>query len=123
MQSSSRILFTLFLGGVFAPSVAFAHAEVVSSVPAENGPLAAGAKEIALTFDEDVKPVSCKLADEAGKDAAMIGKPAAKGATLHVPLNGALPVGKYNLTCRVVGPDSHAVNGSLKFVVNAGASP
>ncbi len=102
---------------VVCPGAALAHAWLESSVPAANGTLAPDSKEITLTFDEDVKPVSCKLIDGAGKEAAVLGKAHAAGETLHVPLVGRPMPGKYSLTCRVVGPDTHAVNGALNFVV------
>ena len=101
------------------PGLAMAHAWLESSVPAANGTLAPTAKEITLTFDEDVKPVSCKMANEAGKDASAFGKLSAEGVTLHVPLTARPAAGKYKLTCRVVGPDTHAVNGTLDFVVGS----
>lgn len=96
---------------------ALAHAWLESSVPAANGALAPDSKEITLTFDEVVKPVSCKLTDSAGKEAAVLGKASASGETLHVPLTARPAPGKYSLTCRVVGPDTHAVNGALSFIV------
>lgn len=111
-----KILSVLAVAGLMAPATCFAHAWLESSVPAQNGTLTA--KEIALTFDEAIKPVSCKITDAAGKDAPVVGKLAAKGVNLTVPLTGILAAGKYNLTCRVVGPDSHPVNNSLSFVVN-----
>ena len=118
MKRRVQCLVAFAAAAVMAPAAAFAHAELVSSIPAQNGALPAGAKEISLTFDEAVKPVSCKVTDDAGKEADVVGKPTAKGENLRVPLKAVLPAGKYSLTCRVVGPDSHAVNDSLKFVVN-----
>jgi methionine-rich copper-binding protein CopC len=116
MGKTPKIL--LVVSGLMAPTAAFAHAWLESSVPAQDGALAAAAKDIALTFDEDIKPVSCKITDVGGKDMAATGKPVAKGVHLTVPLTAALAAGKYSLTCRVVGPDSHPVNNSLSFVVN-----
>jgi methionine-rich copper-binding protein CopC len=49
---------------------------------------------------------------------ANIGKPHADGVVLHVPIQKALPAGKYSLECRVVGPDSHPVNNTLTFAVS-----
>lgn len=117
MRRAAKVLAVLVVSGLISPA-AFAHAWLESSVPPQNGALAPAAKEIDLTFDEAIKPVSCKIADQAGKDMAVIGKLAAKGVNLTVPLTAALAAGKYNLTCRVVGPDSHPVNNTLSFVVN-----
>ena len=98
----------------FIPALAFAHAELLKSEPANDGTLAASAKEITLTFEEAVKPANCKLTAE-GKDVPGLGKPRADGVTLHVPLAKPLEAGAYALTCRVVGPDSHPVNNTIKF--------
>lgn len=117
MARAATFLAVIAVSSVMAPA-AYAHAWLESSVPAQNGVLVPGSKEIALTFDEAIKPVSCKIVDQAGKDMAVIGKLAAKGVNLTVPLTAALAAGKYNLTCRVVGPDSHPVNNTLSFVVN-----
>ena len=115
MERAATFLAALAVSGLIAPG-AFAHAWLESSVPAANGVLAA--KEIALTFDEAIKPVSCKITDATGKDTPVVGKLAAKGVNLTVPLTATLAAGTYTLTCRVVGPDSHPVNNSLSFVVN-----
>ena len=117
MERAAKFLAVLVVSSLMMPA-AYAHAWLESSVPAQNGALPGSAKEIALTFDEAIKPVSCKIADQTGKDMAVIGKLAAKGVNLTVPLTAALAAGKYNLTCRVVGPDSHPVNNTLSFVVN-----
>ena len=118
MKRSIYLFVTLAMAGQCVPVAALAHSELVSSVPSENGILASNVREITMIYNEAVKPVSCKVADSTGSDADVVGKIAAKGITLHVPLKDALPSGKYRLTCRVVGPDSHAMNESLVFVVN-----
>lgn len=104
---------------LMAPTAAFAHAELVKSEPAKDGTLAASAKEITLTFDEAVKPATCKLSMTDGMSATGLGKPHAEGMVLHVPIEKALASGKYNLECRVVGPDSHPINSTLTFAVSA----
>lgn len=98
-----------------APTLAFAHAELVKSEPANDGTLAATAKEITLTFDEAVQPATCKLTMADGMDVANIGKPHADGMVLHVPIAKPLTAGRYSLGCRVVGPDSHPINSSISF--------
>lgn len=107
----AQVAFTV----AFAPALAFAHAELVKSEPANDGTLAAAAKEITLTFDEAVQPATCKLTMADGMDVASIGKPHADGMVLHVPIAKPLAAGRYSLGCRVVGPDSHPINSSISF--------
>lgn len=97
------------------PGLALAHAELVKSEPANDGTLAASAKEITLTFDEAVQPATCKLTMADGMDVASIGKPHADGMVLHVPIAKPLAAGRYSLGCRVVGPDSHPINSAISF--------
>lgn len=98
-----------------APALAFAHAELVKSEPANNGTLTATAKEFTLTFDEAVMPATCKLTTADGNDVASIGKPHAEGMVVHVPIARPLDAGRYSLGCRVVGPDSHPINSAISF--------
>lgn len=98
-----------------APTLAFAHAELVKSEPANDGTLAATAKEITLTFNEAVQPATCKLTAADGKEVASIGKPHADGMVLHVPIAKLLETGRYSLGCRVVGPDSHPISSTISF--------
>lgn len=102
---------------LLVPTLALAHAELVKSDPVKDGTLLTSGKEITLTFEEAVKPASCKLTMADGMVMANIGKPRADGMMIHVPISKALPAGKYSLECRVVGPDSHAVNNTLTFAV------
>ncbi len=100
------------------PGSAFAHAELIKSEPAADGTLAAGAKEILFTYDEEIQPATCKLTTPDGKDVANLGKPHAEGVVLHIPIAKMLPAGRYSVACRVVGPDSHPINSSVSFVLS-----
>lgn len=108
---AAQLAFALAL----APTLAFAHAELVKSEPANEGTLAAAAKEITLTFDEAVQPATCKLTMADGMDVASIGKPHADGIVLRVPIAKPLVAGRYSLGCRVMGPDSHPINSTISF--------
>lgn len=118
----AHIIVTSVAALLMVPATAFAHAELVKSEPAKDGMLPASAKEITLTFDEAVKPATCKLTMSDGMNATGLGKPHAEGMVLHIPIEKALADGKYNLECRVVGPDSHPINSSLTFAVSASAT-
>lgn len=121
-MTKSFVLIASVAAFLMAPAAAFAHAELVKSDPAKDGMLPASAKEITLTFEEAVKPATCKLMMSDGMSMANIGKPHADGVVVHVPIVKALMAGKYSLDCRVVGPDGHTVNNTLTFAVSE-ASP
>jgi methionine-rich copper-binding protein CopC len=95
---------------------ALAHAKLLSSMPAKD---AAGASptEIVLTFSEAVTPASVTLADQDGHEVKSLGAARAEGAALHVPVTAKLMPGRYTLSYRIAGADTHAVNGALTFVV------
>ena len=105
----------------FAPALALAHAELVKSDPSADGVLMASAKEITFTFSESIKPAMCKLTLD-GKEVSSLGKPHADGMVLHIPIEKTLADGRYTLSCRVVGPDSHPINESISFVVSASSA-
>ena len=121
-KTSSRIFFGLagvLVFGLAAPD-AFAHAKLLSSVPAKDAEGATPA-EIVLTFNEAVTPAVVTLADQAGHEIKTVGAPRAEDATLHVPVTGKLAPGHYTLSYRIAGADTHVVNGTLTFVVAGGA--
>jgi methionine-rich copper-binding protein CopC len=111
----SKFLAQAVFAIALAPTLAFAHAELVKSDPSNDGTLAPGAKVITLTFDEAVQPATCKLSTTEGKDVASIGKPHADGMVLHIPISKPLDGGRYSLACRVVGPDGHPINSAISF--------
>jgi copper transport protein len=99
----------------FAPTLASAHAKLVKSEPIDNGMIASASKEITLTFNEPVQPATCKLTAADGKEVANIGKPHADGTVVHIAIMSPLDMGRYSLSCRVVGPDSHPINSLISF--------
>lgn len=76
---------------------------------------ASTSKEITLTFNEAVQPATCKLTAADGKEVASIGKPHADGMVVHIAIVSPLDAGRYSLSCRVVGPDSHPINSLVSF--------
>ena len=120
MKAISRRLVFGFCLGILAcgltASDAFAHAKRLSSMPAKDVEGASPA-EIVLTFSEAITPAGVTLAGEDGHEVKSVGTPRADGATLHVPVTTKLAPGRYTLTYRIAGADTHAVNGALTFVV------
>ncbi len=99
-----------------ASSSAFAHAKLLSSSPAKDV-AAAAPTEIVLTFSEAITPAVVTLSDQDGHEVKSLGAARADGSTLHVPVTARLAAGRYIFTYRVAGADTHAVNGTLSFVV------
>jgi methionine-rich copper-binding protein CopC len=115
----------LTFAAAIAPSIASAHARLVSATPAANATVArAGA--ISLTFSEDV------AASLSGMNLVMTAMPGmadhkpmpvkgisatAKGRTLAAILPRPLPSGTYELSWYVVAADQHRVEGSYAFIV------
>lgn len=124
MKAMSRRLVVSLCLGVFASGIAasdaLAHAKLLSSLPAKDAEGAAPA-EIVLTFSEAVTPAVVTLAGEDGREIKAVGTPRADGATLHVPVTSKLAPGRYTLSYRIAGADTHAVNGTLTFVVGKAA--
>ena len=98
------------------PGEALAHAQLKSSSPADGGVLAAGAKEITLTFDALINEANCSAVDAAGAKASGFGTATLAREKVHLPLGGALNAGPYTLTCKVKA-DRHETDHTIKFIV------
>lgn len=102
-------------------SSAWAHAKLASAVPPANGVVEVAPSEIALTFNEDVQLVVCKVVDKSGVVVSGSAPARSEGATLHIPVT-ALAAGQYTVSYRITGDDGHTVNGSMAFSVQ-GSKP
>ncbi|WP_380165015.1 copper resistance protein CopC [Jannaschia sp. R86511] len=107
-------LLTLLL----APS-ASAHAQLLSTDPADGTVLAEAPEQLTLTFDEPVglREDAVQLLDSTGEPVAVQAR--AVDATVVVDVEGDLADGTYVLTYRVVSADSHPVAGGSTFSVGA----
>lgn len=122
-----RILFAAALTLAALPSVAMAHAKLLSTSPAANATVAKPTK-LTLTFSEKL------LAPLSGIDLTMTGMPGMAdhapmpikgfrtavdrdGKTLVVTLPRALPAGSYDLNWHIVGADQHKIAGKYSFSV------
>lgn len=120
------------LAGPVSPS--WAHAELISSTPADGATLGTAPATVALTFSD---PVAAQFVRVAVTTPAGTGTVAAttKGSVVTVPVPAQGP-GAYRVVYRVVSADGHPVSGTLTFTVagtptaspspsgtSAGASP
>jgi methionine-rich copper-binding protein CopC len=95
-----------------------AHAELVSSDPADKAVLAASPTTITLTFSEDLDPTksSFKLVGPAGT----VGTGKVGGVTTQMLLAGlSLAPGNYEIQWTSMSTDQHLLRGTLTFTVSA----
>lgn len=110
---------------LLAPALALAHAELVSSTPADGSELASSPTEIRLVFSEAprLEGVSVRLFDRRGIEVPL-GSPAAGPlpTTVLVPLTAELRPGPYTVVWSVVsGEDEHPE--ADEFVFGIGELP
>ena len=117
-----KIRFTLwaFLFMMLLPSLAFAHAYLVKSVPAGRATLFSSPGKIQLWFNERLEPKysSASVFDPDGKrvDANNAQVSAEDPKQLSVALK-QLPSGRYLVKFRVLSVDGHVVEQSFPFTV------
>ncbi|RBY74602.1 copper resistance protein CopC [Geodermatophilus sp. TF02-6] len=108
-------------GVVTAPPAA-AHAELVSSEPADGARLAQAPAQVTLEFSEEVSlGAGYVRVLTSGGQRADAGTPTVDGTAVTVALRSGLPDDGYLVTYRVVSADAHPVSGSTSFVVGDGA--
>lgn len=96
-----------------------AHTHIRMSVPADNAVLTAPPAELRLHFSEVTRLTSLSIRKDGEKDASNLGPlPKSPAQVLNVPLAPVSP-GKYTVTWRAVGDDSHVMSGTLHFSVIA----
>ena len=101
-------------------STASAHAELVSSSPANQAILDDSPTEILLTFTEDVDPIadSIRLVDASGAEVPLGDVGQSAGAdTLGAAVPDPLDDGTYVVGWQAVSADSHKIRGAFTFSV------
>ncbi len=114
------VVVVVALVGIASP--ASAHAQLVSTNPANGAHVAPAPSQVSLRFSENVslKLGGVRVLDTDGE---RVDKDDAKatGDTVTVSLRDGLGNGPYVVAWNVVSADSHPVNGAFTFVVGAGA--
>ena len=108
-----------------APAGFVLHARLASSTP-KDGATVKSAREVVLTFNEDVNPdfVAVRVKGPDGSETA--GAPRVNGPVVTQALAAAVPAGEHAVTYRVVSADGHPVAGTVTFTTTQGpasASP
>jgi methionine-rich copper-binding protein CopC len=100
---------------------AFAHARLISAVPAENGEVSTAPAVLQLKFSEgiDLKFSGVAIAGPHKKPVPTGESSLATGddRTLIVPISGILTSGEYTVTWRALSADGHKTHGAFVFTV------
>jgi len=111
------LLLAVLLALIFGPvGTAFAHAQLLSTVPAENAVADTAPQAVELTFNEPVTPLAVRLIEPDGGGLDLTGETTGGGVT-RVALPDGIAKGTHVLSWRVVSADGHPVAGSLVFSV------
>ena len=94
------------------------HSQLTSSAP-RDGATVTTAREVTLTFNEDVNPDFVKVVVGGPNGDETDGDPTTDGRTVTQPLVGDLPAGEHTVTYRVVSTDGHPVAGTVTFTTTA----
>lgn len=118
------VALAVLIGGLGALSAGtvFAHAELISSNPANQSILPATPPEIVLRFSEGVEPVgdSIRVVDAAGDPVALGPIDQSLGNdTLRAPVPGTIDDGTYVVGWQAISADSHRIRGAFTFSVGA----
>lgn len=103
---------------------ASAHAELVSTDPAEGAVLPEGPQQVHLTFGDTVDPGVASV-QVTGSDGTHWESGPAQGAgsSLIEHLRPQAPAGQYTVNYRVVSDDGHPVTGMVRFTVGSPGGP
>jgi copper transport protein len=109
------------LGALAVPGAAFAHANLVRSVPANGAVLARPPAVVRILFDDNVQTgPGIEVIRNAG-GSVVAGHPHVEhGRTLVVPVRRALADGAYSVRWSVISDDGHLESGVLAFAVGLG---
>jgi methionine-rich copper-binding protein CopC len=121
-EISMKNLIVVIALAALSPSVALAHAQLSSSVPADQAVLESPPKELALHFTEAVRLTAVTVTHdgEAAKQIDSLPSGAMKDFSLAAP---ALAAGRYSVSWRALAADSHVMTGSFTFSVGGASAP
>ena len=119
MCKKALLDFSLFLGGI--PSVALAHAHLVTQRPAADSVVTSETDRLTLIFSEGVeRAFSGVIITGAGQKEISTGALIVSGehhTHVQVPLKAKLAPGQYQVAWRVVSVDGHKTQGQYHFSI------
>ena len=119
-EISRNLLRTLWalLALLLLPTLALAHAQLISSDPGDGATVASAPTAVTLTFNEPVSPITIKLARPDGS-VSLVETFKADGAAIVITPPAGLANGSYALSYRVISEDGHPIGGTLGFSIGA----
>ena len=109
------------LAALAAPGVAFAHVNLVRSVPANGAVLARPPAAVRIVFDDSVQTGPGIEAIRNGGGSVLAGRPHIEhGRILVVPVRRALADGAYSVRWSIISDDGHLESGVLAFAIGLG---
>ncbi len=102
---------------VLFASLAFSHAGVVGTEPANGAILTASPAELSVEFTEPVTPVAVRLFDAAMRELLIGAPPVLDGTVLRFAAQNPLADGTYVASVRVTSQDGHPVGVTYMFDV------
>ncbi|RWB76739.1 MAG: copper resistance protein CopC [Mesorhizobium sp.] len=120
---ASLLAASMLMALLVLPGLAFAHAALLSTDPADGAVLAQSPTQFSLTFSEPVSSLVLTLVRPDGTQFALTSF-RLDGQTLAIDNPETLKSGTHVLSWRVVSEDGHPVGGSVLFSIGApGAAP
>jgi methionine-rich copper-binding protein CopC len=117
MKKWLAALFVLLL--TVSPQQSFAHSGLAKSEPAEDSTVTDNNVKFKLTFNTEIEDLSrIRVTDSNGKEVSLV-QMGTKGNELVSESENPMPNGTYNVYWKIIGEDSHVVQGSYKFTVKA----
>lgn len=123
MQRAAGLIVLAVCAALAVPAAASAHANLVSTTPADRAVLARAPERVVVRFDDDVRVAPGNAAVRNGDGSILGGKPAAHGKTLVLPLRTNLGQDDYSVRWSAVSDDGHVVQGVIAFGVGLGRPP
>lgn len=117
------LLAVWIVAALVSATPALAHAEVVTTSPAQGTRLHNGPAHLSITFSEEVSPGFSEIdvTDSAGHrvDVGKVRVASPSGDTLIVDLRPNLPRSGYLVEWTTLSDDSHSVTGSFSFAIGS----
>jgi methionine-rich copper-binding protein CopC len=107
---------------VLSTSLAQAHAQLSSSVPADHASVQSPPQNLALHFTEAVRLTALSIARDGDEPKQVASLPAVvtKDFSVTAP---ALEAGHYSVSWRALSADSHVMTGTFAFTVGSAGAP
>ena len=109
------------------PATAFAHAQLLRTVPEAGSVVAVAPNRILLEFDQQVEPVTGATGVVNSSGRSVLAGPARTSSSdvrmLVIPVQPHLPRGDYTVRWSVVSTDGHIVSGVFAIGVGSGSAP